>query len=374
MVNEEQLYEVALTRLPGVGPQLTRQLVSYCGSPKGAFDAPPGKLLKIPGIGNGVAKAVREGAKAALLQAEEVLRQAEAQEVKLLFYTSPAYPDRLKQIADAPTLLYLRGNANLNQRRIVSIVGTRQASAYGQTVTERIIEDLKPHHVMIVSGLAYGIDILAHRAALQAGLPTVGVMASGPDIIYPAVHRKYAERMLSQGGLLTESVFGTKPDAPRFPARNRIIAGMSDCTIVVEATKKSGTLITADIAHGYDKEVMAVPGNINSPVSEGPNYLIRSLKAAAYTSAQDLIELLNWDLEDASDSKARKATLTFDASEFNPDELRVLHVLQQAQEEQMDNISWKAQVPVSLLASVLLSLEFKGIVKAMPGKRFRLLV
>ncbi len=374
MVEDQMLYEVAITRLPGVGPQLTRQLVSYCGSPKAAFQAPPGKLLKIPGIGNGTARTILDGAKAALLQSEEILKQAEALDVKLLFYTSPNYPNRLKQIADAPTLLYLRGNANLNQKRIISIVGTRQASAYGQQVTERIVEELVPHNVMIVSGLAYGIDIIAHRAALQAGLATVGVMASGPEIIYPAVHRKYAERMLSQGGLLTESVFGTKPDAPRFPARNRIIAGMSDCTLVVEATRKSGTLITADIAHGYDKEVMAVPGNITSPVSEGPNYLIKSLKAAAYTSAQDLVELLNWDLEDASEARRPKIPTVFDSAEFNPDELKVLQVLQHAQEEQMDNLSWKAQVPVSLLASVLLGLEFKGLVKAMPGKRFRLLV
>lgn len=373
MAEEQKLYEVAITRLSGVGAQLTRQLVSYCGSPQAVFAAPPGKLLKIPGVGNGLVKNIREGARAALLQAEQLLKQAEALDVQLLFYTSPKYPDRLKQIADSPTLLYFRGNGNLNQKRIISIVGTRQPSAYGQTVTERIIEDLKPHNIMVVSGLAYGIDIMAHRAALQAGMPTIGVMASGPDIIYPSVHRKYAERMLTQGGLLTESVFGTKPDAPRFPARNRIIAGMSDCTLVVEAALKSGTLITADIAHGYNKEVMAVPGNITSPVSEGPNFLIKSMKAATYTSAQDLIELLNWDLEDASAARIKASVPVFDASEYNPDELKVLQVLQQSKEEQMDNLSWKAQVPVSLLASVLLGLEFKGVVKAMPGKKFMLL-
>ena len=375
MEEDQRLYEVAITRLPGIGAQLTRQLVSYCGSPKAVFAAPPGKLLKIPGIGNGTARNILDGAKAALIQSEQILKQAEELDVQLLFYTSPKYPDRLKQIADSPTLLYFRGNGNLNQKRIVSIVGTRQASAYGQTVTERIIEELKPLNVMVVSGLAYGIDIIAHRAALQAGLLTIGVMASGPDIIYPAVHRKYAERMLTQGGLLTEGIFGTKPDAPRFPARNRIIAGMSDCTIVVEAALKSGTLITADIAHGYNKEVMAVPGNITSPVSEGPNFLIKSMKAAAYTSAQDLVELLNWDLEDAAIARTKaKVATVFDSTEYNPDELKVLQVLQQSREEQMDNLSWKAQVPVSLLASVLLGLEFKGVVKAMPGKKFMLLV
>ncbi|PRY15627.1 DNA processing protein [Pontibacter ummariensis] len=370
MVEEQNLYEVALTKLPGVGPQLTRLLVSYCGAPKAVFDAPPGKLLKIPGVGNGLVRNIRDGARGALLQAEEILKQAAAQEVQILFYTSPKYPDRLKQQVDAPTLLYFRGNGNLNQKRIISIVGTRQVTNYGQTVTERIVEDLKPYHVVVVSGLAYGVDIVAHRAALQAGLPTIGVMASGPETIYPAVHRKYAERMLTQGGLLTENSFGTKPDAPRFPARNRIIAGMSDCTIVVEAALKSGTLITADIAHSYDKEVMAVPGNITSPVSEGTNYLIRSLKAAAYTSGKDLVELLNWDLEDEAAAKAKAKTSAYDPANFDPDEQKVMQVLLKSREEHMDNLSWKAQVPVSLLASVLLGLEFKGVVKALPGKRF----
>ncbi|WP_347159237.1 DNA-processing protein DprA [Pontibacter chitinilyticus] len=372
MVEEQNLYEVALTKLPGVGAQLARMLVSYSGSPKAVFNLPAGKLIRIPGIGNGLVKNITSGAKSALLQAEQLLKQAEEQDVQLLFYTSPKYPDRLKQLVDAPILLYFRGNGNLNQRRIISMVGTRQISNYGQSITERIVEDLKPYNVLVVSGLAYGVDIVAHRAALQAGLPTIGVMASGPDTIYPAVHRKYAERMLTQGGLLTENPFGTKPDAPRFPARNRIIAGMSDCTIVVEAALKSGTLITANIAHSYDKEVMAVPGNLTSTVSEGTNYLIKSNKAAVYTCVQDLVELLNWDLEDSAAAR-KKAAFQYNPEEFSEDEWKVLQVLQQSREEHMDNLSWKAQLPVSLLASVLLGLEFKGVVKAMPGKKFVLI-
>lgn len=371
MLEPINLYEIALTRLPGVGQQITRQLMSYCGSAQAVFEAPVGKLQKIPGVGPTLLKNIAFGAKTALLQAEELLKLAAAHEVQLLFYTSPKFPDRLKTLPDAPTLLYYRGNTDLNHHRIISMVGTRQITSYGQTVTERIVEELKPYNAMIVSGLAYGVDVVAHRAALQAGLPTIGVMATGPENVYPAVHRKYAERMLTQGGLLTENTFGTRPDAPRFPARNRIIAGMSDCTIVVEAALKSGTLITANIAHSYDKEVMAVPGNITSPVSEGTNYLIKSLKAAAYTSVQDVVELLNWDLQD--EAKSRKQNITFDLNEYTPDEIKVLQVLQQSREEQMDNLSWKAQLPVNLLSSVLLGLEFKGMVKAMPGKRFAIL-
>jgi DNA processing protein len=371
-MDDQTIYAIALTKLPGVGSQLTRHLVSYCGSAKQALEAPAVKLLKIPGVGNKLVQNIADYKSSALKEAEDILKRAEREDVKVLFYTSPHFPGRLKSISDAPTLLYFRGNADLNHKRIISIVGTRQITSYGTSVTERIVEDLKPYNAIIVSGLAYGVDIVAHRAALQAGLPTIGVMASGPDVVYPAIHKKYADRMFDQGGLLTENSFGTKPDAPRFPARNRIIAGISDCTVVIEAAFKSGTLITADIAHSYDKEVMAVPGNITSPVSEGTNYLIKSLKAVPYTKVQDLVELLNWDQEESEFSKPN-SKIVFNPEDFTTDEFAVLSVLQKTREEHMDNLSWKSQVPVNTLASVLLSLEFKGIIKAKPGKIFALI-
>ncbi|MCC9135418.1 DNA-processing protein DprA [Pontibacter silvestris] len=371
MVDQQNLYKVALTLLPNTGAITIRHLISYCGSAKDVLEAPKGKLMKIPGIGEKTAAGILGASSEALRQAEHLLKLAEEQHVRMLFFTDADYPSRLKTIADAPVLLYLQGNANLNARRSISIVGTRNATDYGRLVTERIVDELKPYGATVVSGLAYGIDIFAHRAALQAGLQTVGVMASGPDIIYPAAHRKYAERMLTQGGLLTENRFGTKPDAPRFPARNRIIAGLADCTIVVEGAIKGGALITADIAHGYDREVMAVPGNITSAVSEGTNYLIKSLKAVPYTSVQDLVELLNWDLQDKA-AAVPSASPIFDSSEFNAEELKILQLLQQSQEELMDNLSWKTQIPISQLSSVLLGLEFKGMVRQMPGKRFML--
>ncbi len=373
MTEEESQYEIALNLLPSIGSVTVRLLVSYCGSAKAVFKANKEKLLKIPGIGEKTAARIHGAASGALKRAEVYLKQAQDQHVRLLFYTHPDFPDRLKTLPDAPVLLYMQGNANLNTLRIISIVGTRNATSYGQSVTEQIVEDLKPYNPLIVSGLAYGIDIYAHRAALQAGLQTVGVMATGPDSIYPAVHRKYAERMLTQGGLVTENPFGTKPDAPRFPARNRIIAGLADCTIVVEGAIKGGALITADIAHSYDREVMAVPGNITSTVSEGTNHLIKTLKAVAYTSVQDLVELLNWDLQDQGVYKPKSLKMEFDASEFNPEELKILTMLQQSKEELMDNLSWKTQIPINRLSSLLLGLEFRGMVRQMPGKRFMLL-
>lgn len=373
MIDEETQYEIALTLLPSVGSITVRLLVSYCGSAKAVFKASKEKLLKIPGIGDKTALNILAGASEALRRAEVYLKQAQEQHVKTFFYTHPDFPDRLKTLPDAPVLLFMQGNANLNTRRVISIVGTRNATSYGQAVTERIVEDLKAYNALIVSGLAYGIDIYAHRAALQAGLQTVGVMATGPDSIYPAVHRKHAERMLTQGGLVTENPFGTKPDAPRFPARNRIIAGLADCTIVVEGALKGGALITADIAHSYDREVMAVPGNITSGVSEGTNHLIKTLKAVAYTSVQDLVELLNWDLQDQGVYQPKPLKGEFDVNEFNTEELKILTVLQQSKEELMDNLSWKTQIPINQLSSLLLGLEFRGMVRQMPGKRFMLL-
>ena len=370
MRSDSLLYEVALGLLPGVGDLLTRQLISYCGSAEAVFRAPKGKLLKIPGIGPLFVQNFNPTP--ALQQAEVTIKLAEQQQVQLLFYTHPEYPDRLKQMADAPCLLFYKGTAPLNHAKIVSIVGTRQATDYGKRITEKIVSDLKKHHPLIVSGLAYGIDIFAHRAAVAEGLPTLGIMASGPDIIYPAVHRKTAEKMLENGGLITENTFGTKPDAPRFPARNRIIAGLGDCTIIVEAAIKGGALITADIAHSYHKDVMAVPGPIDGKVSEGCNYLIKTNKAAIYTELRDLEELMNWDNALAAPQVKLSKVDLYNPAEFEPEEWQIIQLLLSSKEELMDNIAWKVQIPVSRLASVLLTLEFRGVVKSLPGKKFAL--
>jgi len=368
---EQLVYEVALGMLPGIGNQLTRILISYCGSAKQAWLAPSGKLLKIPGIGPSHINTLKQQV-GILQQAEAIVKQAEKEGVQILFYTNPTYPNRLKQIPDAPTLLYFKGQADLNNAKIISIVGTRQCSPYGKEVTEQLVQDLVPHNALIVSGLAYGIDIAAHRAAVQNQLPTVGVMANGLDIIYPAVHRKTAEKMLENGGLLSENTFGTKPDAPRFPARNRIIAGMADATIIVEAAIKGGTLITADIANSYNKDVMAIPGPIYSSVSEGCNYLIKSHKANIYTGIKDLEELLNWDLESGTAKTIKAKGSKHDAANFTSEEYAIISLLENTKEEMIDNISWKTQLSISLVASLLLTLEFKGVVKSLPGKKFQI--
>ena len=367
-------HELALTLLPGVGPQLTRQLMSYGGAAKNVLMMPPGKLRRIPGVGAAtVAILTGKDREAAFRKAEADLKKAEKDGVEIIFYTSKRFPSRLKLIPDAPAILYYKGTADLNAPKIVAIVGTRQATDYGREQTERIIKGLRPHQPLVVSGLAYGIDIMAHRAALQEGLETVGVMATGLDRIYPPTHQKTAEKMRAQGGLLTEFPFGTPPDRYNFPARNRIIAGLADGTVVVEAAIKGGALITAELALSYDRDVLAVPGNLGSAASEGCNALIRDNKAALYAEPRDLEQLLNWDAALHQSGKFKPAP-SYSADDFTTDEFALLTVLAAApgREAQMDDLAWKAQLPIHAVASLLLGLEFRGVVRALPGKKFAL--
>ncbi len=277
----------------------------------------------------------------------------------------------MKQVADAPSLLYFRGNCNLNNSRIIGLVGTRKATSYGRIVVENLMEELQKYNPLVVSGLAYGIDIAAHRAALINRIPTLGVFASGLDIIYPALHKKTAIEMLEQGGWLGEHPPGTQPEAHFFPARNRIIAGLCDAIIVVEAAEKGGALITADIANSYDREVFAVPGPINARYSQGSNNLIKRHQAHLLSSVKDLEYILNWDLA-LKESKTTKQEEKIPAGLTDQEEKVVGVLLSKGNELAIDDLSWQSQVPINQLAAILLNLEFKGLVKALPGKRFRL--
>ena len=370
MPTDDLYHELALTLLPGIGPQLTRQLMSYGSSAKNVFMLPPGKLRRIPGVGEATIKILTGPERGkALTQAEASLRKAEREGVEILFYTSKRYPARLKLIADAPVLLYYQGPADLNAPKVLALVGTRQATEYGREQTERLLKGILSHQPLIVSGLAYGIDIIAHRAALQEGLATVGVMATGLDIIYPAAHRKTAEKMRETGGLLTEFPFGTPPDRYNFPQRNRVIAGLADGTVVVEAAEKGGALITAELALSYDRDVLAVPGNVSSAASAGCNNLIKANKAALYTQPADLEQLLNWDAALYQSGKFQPPP-SYSADDFTPEEFALITVLLAKKEMQMDDLAWRAQLPIHQVASLLLALEFRGVVRALPGKKF----
>lgn len=366
-MSDERLSFLALHFIPGIGDRLVKQLVSYCGSAEKIFKTPKGKLLKIPGIGPVAAESIKNGAP--FHEAEKELRKAEKEETEILFYTDKKYPSRLKQIEDAPSLLYFKGNINLNHPKMVAIVGTRQATEYGKEMVNKIIEELTPHKAVIISGLAYGIDIQAHKQALKNNLSTLGVMGSGMDVIYPAVHKETAKKMISNGGLLTENRFGTKPDAHNFPARNRIIAGMCDALIVVEAAEKGGALITAEIANSYSKDVFAIPGSLGLTYSEGCNKLIRNNKASLFTSVKDIEYILNWSSANVEGERERP----FDLDSLDEGERTIVTLLQEKKTPMMiDDIAHQTDLPPGFLASLLLALEFKEIVKSFPGKMFGL--
>ncbi len=368
---------VALTLVPGIGPKLTRQLVSYCGSAEAVLSAPAHKLRLVPGIGASLTEALT-GLRTARQRAEEIVTRCEREDVRILWYQHPDFPRRLLELPDAPSLLYCRGAADLDAARAVALVGTRQATDYGRRATEKLVQGLLPYAPLIISGMAYGIDILAHRAALEAGLPTVGVLAGGLDRLYPADHRRSAERVVAEGGaLLTEYPFGVEVARMQFPARNRIIAGLAEATIVVEAGAKGGALITADLANDYDRPVLAVPGDVFAPWSVGCNQYIRDAKAAACLSAADVVIALNWD--GALYPTIGPAGHALPPPDINPDdfsapEAAVLRALLAAPEyaDHIDGLSWRTQLAMGAVSGALLTLELAGVVSALPGKVFRL--
>jgi DNA processing protein len=367
-MDQTRLCLLALHFIPGLGDYLIRQLVSYCGSAEKVFTTPKGKLLKIPGVGEVTAQSLQASSKAFEL-AEKELRKVEKENSMLVFFLDKEYPSRLKNIPDAPSLLYYKGTINFENEKAIAIVGTRQATDYGKECVTTLIEQLVPHHPLIISGLAYGIDIQAHKQAVKNSLQTIGVLGSGLDVIYPAAHKDTARLMQSHGGLVTENKFGTKPDAHNFPARNRIIAGLCDALIVVEAAEKGGALITAEIANSYNKDVFAFPGSITASHSTGCNNLIKSNKAHLLSSIKDLEYIMNWKSTEKSSKKLNALSL----DGFEPEERIVLTAMLEKNPVMIDELSWKTNLSVSQLASLLLSLEFKGVVQSMPGKQYKVL-
>jgi len=361
-MDNDVLYKIALSCIPGIGSQTVKQLLASCGSPQNIFKAKPGKLDKIPGIGLKTANLIN--ASAALKMAETKLKKLEQSKTNFVFFTDHNYPDRLRQCNDSPILFFYRGNYEFNAKRIIAIVGTRNATEYGKSMTEQIVKEIKPYNPVVVSGLAYGIDITAHKAALAEELTTWAIIAGGHDKIYPSAHRKYYEEILEVGCVISEYLPDEIPNAVNFPARNRIIAGLSDGTLVVEAKEKGGALITADIANSYDREVFAVPGNIHNVSSAGCHNLIKQNKAHLITSGLDIAQLLNWDDEECS---PRQTLINFD---FSIEENAIISLLRE-KDLHIDEISWRSQMPLGALASLLLSLEMRGFIKALPGKKFR---
>lgn len=364
-MDQERVCFLALHFIPGIGSVLLKQLISYCGSAEEVFRQSRVRLLRIPGIGEVTTDSVLNGKP--LYLAEQELNRAEKEQARILFYTDAAYPNRLKALEDAPAVLYVKGNCNLNAVRTLGIVGTRKATAYGKDCVTELVSGLVSHQVLIVSGLAYGIDIHAHKEALKQGLDTIGVMGSGLDIIYPSLHRDTAHRMIDQGALVTENPFGTKPDAHNFPQRNRIIAGLVDALVVVEAGEKGGALITADIANSYNRDVFAIPGNIHSPYSIGCNKLIKMNKASLLTSAKDIEYIMNW----TQDQLHKTAQLSLDLSDLDEEERRVLTIMRDKKRSlSMDELGFISGHSPGSLSALLLKLEFKNHVRSLPGRMY----
>jgi DNA processing protein len=366
-MDQNRLSLLALHFIPGIGNYIIKQLVSYCGSAEKVFKTPKGRLQKIPGIGDVTAEAIVKGKPFVL--AEREWSKAEKEKAQLIFFIDKNYPARLKQIPDAPSLLYAKGNIDFENPKAVAIVGTRKSTDYGRDCVEQLVSGLQKHSALIISGLAYGIDIQAHKQALKHNLPTLGIMGSGIDVMYPPSHMETAKKMLIEGGIVSENPFGTNPDAHNFPARNRIIAGLCDVLVVVEAAHKGGALITAEIANTYNKDVLAFPGNVGRSYSEGCNSLIKANKAHLITSIHDLEYVMNWSTEIKLPPK--KEALMLEA--FDPEEQEVLKVLIENNNQMMiDELSWRSGLAISKLASLLLSLEFKGVLSPMPGKVYKI--
>lgn len=363
----ELFHQIALTQIPQIGDVLARKLIDHFGSASAIFKAGKQALEKIPEIGSIRAAAIK--AFAGFARVEEEIRFIEKYKIQPVFYTDEAYPKRLQDCYDAPLLLYFKGNANLNTSRIINIIGTRTPSEYGKAMCEAIVAALAPHQITIVSGMAYGIDITAHKTALQHNMPTIGVLAHGLDRIYPYAHKNIATAMLENGGLLTDFMSQTKPDKQNFPMRNRIVAGICDATLVIETGLRGGSLITAQIASSYNRDVLTIPGRINDPHSAGCHQLIKTHTAHLITDAADILDIMGWEQQTPKNIPAVQQRAMFVS--LSHEEERVVAVFQDKTEQHYDDICRASQIPGSQLNNVLMNLEMHCMVKSMPGQRYQ---
>lgn len=365
-MNEEDLFnQIAITQVPGIGPRLAKQIIEHCGDAKTIFKEPMKNLIQIEGINHNLARRIRDFNQFSI--AEKEMKFIQKHTITTRYYQDEDYPFRLKFCNDGPLLLFGKGNIEWNPKRSMSIVGTRRASNYGIKQCNSIIKDLKDSNLTIISGMAYGIDICAHRAAIKNAISTVAIVAHGLDRLYPAVHRNTLVEMMENGGVITEFLSGTKPDRENFPKRNRIIAGLSDATLVIESGAKGGSMITADIAASYNRDVFAIPGNNGSPMSEGCNYLIHCQKAGLIRNAADIIKIMNW--RDKKKPTPRQTSLFVDLDEEEKNLVRFLH---HSGTTTIDDICLRMQFPMSKTSVLLLNLEFKGLVQSLPGKVYQL--
>lgn len=372
MQTEEAIYSIALTLLPRVGAISAKRILSMAGSATFAFK----ELSQLvsqdiipPIIADEMCKDTL------LISAEELLDKTLNLGIEVIPYASDKYPLRLKECNDNPVLLYYKGDVNLNARRILSIVGTRNITSYGKEQCNRLIEGLSSFDsdILIVSGLAYGVDVESHKQSLNRGMNTVGVLAHGLDILYPAAHRSVANQMVHQGGLLTEFPISTQPLKQNFISRNRIIAGLSDATIVIESALKGGSLITADIANSYNRDCFALPGRCSDTYSEGCNQIIKENKAQLFESFEDIIHALGWSSSSEKQKVTKPIHRDISSLNLNSRERNVIEMLQLRGDLQIDNLVVLCNIPIQTMHTTLFELEMKGVLKALAGGTYHLL-
>ena len=358
-------YQIALTLVPNVGPKTAKTLISYCGGVEAIFKSSRRSLLKIPYVGEQIIRYIHQ--KDLHLRAEAEIEYIIRDNIKAYFYKDEHYPARLKHIDDAPLVLYTKGKINFNHSKTIAIIGTRNPTIRGKINGEKLVAALSSFSPLIISGLAYGIDVIAHQSSIKYGLPTIGVVGHSLDTIYPYQHAKIATQMQNNGGLVSEYPSGTKPDGRHFPMRNRLIAGMADAIVVVETAARGGSMITADLATSYHKEVFAFPGRPGDLKSQGCNFLIKNHQAHLIENGNEIAEFLRWNQEHFSQNIQRQLFV-----ELSAKEKKIVALMDKEAPVFFDEISHKLGFNQSILATELLELELKGIIKSIAGKRYLL--
>jgi DNA processing protein len=366
-MNNELLHQLALTLVPNIGDVQAKILIQHFGEVTAIFKAKTSVLEKIEGIGVVRAKSIKEFDDFHI--AEKELEFIEKYNIKAFFLTDKDYPKRLLNCYDSPTLLFYKGPADLNASKIVAIVGTRTNTEYGKQFTEKLVKDLSEQNIIIISGLAFGIDAMAHKAAIKNNLPTVGVVGHGLDKIYPSDHAGLAKEMIKNGGgILSEFFSGTKPDKHNFPLRNRIVAGISDATVLVETNIKGGSMITGNLANAYNRDVFAVPGRTTDTKSSGCNHLIKYNKAILLTDAEEILEVMGWKERKTKTKKQKELFI-----ELSQEEKQVVQLLQEKETVSIDEINLSSGLSSSTIAAAILNLELQNVVASLPGKMYKLL-
>ena len=364
MTENELLYTLALQHVPNIGDIISKRLIQHCGSAQAVLREKKQHLLKIDGIGNVILGDLFGSHH--LKEAEKEIEFLKNNNITVTYYKDDEYPEKLKHCIDGPILLFQSGHINLKNKRIISIVGARKITTNGVAFCEELVDKLSVYSPVIVSGFAYGTDITAHKAAMKHQLQTIGCLAHGLNQIYPAVHKKYMVDMETNGGFFTDFWSSDPFDKNNFLKRNRIIAGLSEATIVIESAEKGGSLVTADIANSYNRDVFAVPGRTNDLQSIGCNNLIKHQKAHMLTNPLDVPYILNWKLEDTTKPAIQKQLFV----ELDGNEKVIYNYLKEKEKELLDIIAIECQMPIFKVASLLLNMELKGVVRPLPGKLF----